>query len=234
MTHKIVLVDDDQNILTSVKMAMEAVGFSVSIYHDGEQALAGLRSDMPDLGVFDVKMPRMDGMELLRAVRDFSDMPVIFLTSVDDEVDQIAGLRLGADDYITKPFSQKLLIERIRVLLRRSDLEKQGARVKENLPEKIKRGRLTLDDARYMCVWDKQPVALTVTEYLLLKSLAVKPGHVKTRDQLIDEAYGDSVFMDDRTIDSHIKRLRQKFKKIDFGFDKIQSVYGAGYKYKER
>ncbi len=228
MSHKIALVDDDQNILTSVSMALEAEGFHVSTYHDGETALDGLLTDMPDLIVLDVKMPRMDGLGVLTKLRETSNVPVIFLTSVDDEVDQVLGLRMGADDYITKPFSQRLLIERIRVLLRRQALMNET-----DTTEKIIQGHLELDDARHLCLWKGQPLNLTVTEFLLLRTLAARPGLVKNRDQLIDEAYGENIYVDDRTIDSHIKRVRQKFKNLDREFNQIETLYGVGYRYKE-
>lgn len=231
MTHKIALVDDDRNILTSVALALEAEGFEVKTYHDGEDGLKGLTLNPPDLAILDVKMPRMDGMELLTKLREFSSLPVIFLTSKDDEVDQVLGLRLGADDYITKPFSQRLLIERIRTLLRRAQVNSTPA--SSDNAQKVRRGNLELDDSRHLCSWKNQPVNLTVTEYLLIKTLAQKPGHVKNRDQLISQAYGDSIYIDDRTIDTHIKRIRKKFRDIDDSFDYIETLYGVGYKYKE-
>ena len=232
MSHKIVLVDDDRNILTSVTMALEAEGFDVSSYNDGESALDGLLKNIPELVVLDIKMPRMDGMEVLTKLREKSSVPVIFLTSKDDEIDQIIGLRMGADDYITKPFSQRLLIERIRTLLRRQSLQDEPATATSST-EIIERGHLRLDDARHLCTWKGDPVNLTVTEYLLVKVLAIRPGHVKNRDQLIDQAYGESIYVDDRTIDSHIKRVRKKFKKVDDDFDHIETLYGVGYRYKE-
>ncbi len=234
MTQTIALVDDDRNILTSVSMALKAEGFEVRTYNDGEEGLKGLTDSPPDLAVLDIKMPRMDGMELLTRLREKSALPVIFLTSKDDEVDEVIGLRMGADDYITKPFSQRLLIERIRALLRRQSLRRgEGAKDKEEDKSKIVRGELVLDDSRHECSWQGKVVNLTVTEYLLLKSLALRPGHVKNRDQLIDMAYGESIFVDDRTIDSHIKRLRKKFRDTDPTFDRIETLYGVGYKYKE-
>lgn len=211
-------------------MALEAEGFAVSTYSNGDDALTGLRNMPPDLAVFDVKMPRMDGLELLKKLRETHQTPVIFLTSVDDEVDQILGLRLGADDYITKPFSQRLLVERIKVLLRRANLDRGTT---ETPPEKTIIGDLIMDHGRHLCAWKNEPVNLTVTEYLLLKALASRAGMVKTRDQLIDEAYGESIYVDDRTIDSHIKRVRQKFKKTDPTFDGIETLYGVGYRYRE-
>jgi len=228
----IVLVDDDRNILTSVSMALEAEGFSVRTYPDGDEALKGLHQKIADLAVFDIKMPRLNGMELLQRLRQSGvTMPVIFLTSKDEEMDEILGLRMGADDYIKKPFSQRLLIERIRSLLRREQARSQPANTD---PANIfSRGDLALDSARHLCTWKEKPVDLTVTEFLLVKALAVRPGHVKSRDQLMDAAYGESIYVDDRTIDSHIKRLRKKFKETDDSFDQIETLYGVGYRYKE-
>lgn len=233
MTHKITLVDDDRNILTSVSMALEAEGFSVKTYNDGEEGLQGITENPPDLVVLDIKMPRMDGMEVLSKLREQSAIPVIFLTSKDDEVDEVIGLRMGADDYITKPFSQRLLIERIRALLRRHDLLKQRADAPQDKADTLVRGHLELDDARHLCTWKGDAVNLTVTEYLLVKALAQRPGHVKNRDQLIDMAYGENIYVDDRTIDSHIKRVRKKFKAVDDDFNHIETLYGIGYRYKE-
>ena len=230
MNEKIILVDDDRNITTSVSMALEAEGFSVKAYNDGEAGLEGIHNEKPNLAVLDVKMPRMDGLELLENIRkDDQSLPVIFLTSKDDEIDQVLGLRMGADDYITKPFSQRLLIERIRSLLRRQKLQAAS----DNNAKTIQIGDMMLDDDRYLCAWKGEPVPLTVTEYLLVKCLASNPGHVKNRDQLIEAAYGETIYVDDRTIDSHIKRVRQKFKKSDSEFDRIEAVYGAGYKFAE-
>lgn len=233
MTHNITLIDDDRNILTSVSMALEAEGFSVKTFSDGEEGLKGVTATPPDLVVLDIKMPRMDGMEVLSKLREQSAIPVIFLTSKDDEVDEVIGLRMGADDYITKPFSQRLLIERIRALLRRQDLMKQKDDGAKSKVEKVARGNLELDDARHLCTWKDRPVNLTVTEYLLVKALALRPGHVKNRDQLIDMAYGENIYVDDRTIDSHIKRVRKKFKQVDADFNHIETLYGIGYRYKE-
>ena len=233
MTHTITLIDDDRNILTSVSMALEAEGFSVKTFSDGEEGLKGVTASPPDLVVLDIKMPRMDGMEVLSKLREQSSIPVIFLTSKDDEVDEVIGLRMGADDYITKPFSQRLLIERIRALLRRQDLLKQKEEGTKTAVERVVRGHLELDDARHLCTWKGDPVNLTVTEYLLVKALAQRPGHVKNRDQLIDMAYGENIYVDDRTIDSHIKRVRKKFKQVDDDFNHIETLYGIGYRYKE-
>lgn len=235
MGQKIALVDDDRNILTSVSMALEAEGFAVKTYNDGEEGLKGIQAETPDLVVLDIKMPRLDGMEVLTRLREGSAVPVIFLTSKDDEIDEIIGLRMGADDYITKPFSQRLLIERIRALLRRHALGGEKADKTDGAEDntKITRGPLVLDDARHISMWNGEPVNLTVTEYLLLKALAVRPGHVKNRDQLIDMAYGENIYVDDRTIDSHIKRIRKKFRAVDPAFNQIETLYGVGYKYKE-
>lgn len=238
MTHTIALVDDDQNILTSVSIALESEGFVVKPYKDGEEAVKDLLENPADLVVLDVKMPRMDGIEVIKHLKEKTEMPVIFLTSKDDEIDELLGLRMGAEDYITKPFSQRLLLERIRVILRRQDMIKNaGALPGESLPsdhtEILIRGSLTLDDARHICSWKGEPVDLTVTEYLLVKSLAQNPGHVKSRDQLMNFAYGESIYVDDRTIDSHIKRVRKKFKQINDDFNQIETVYGVGYRYKD-
>ncbi len=228
----IALVDDDRNILTSVTMALEAEGFAVRSYTDGTEALRGLTSQPVDLAILDIKMPRMDGMELLGRLRKQSQLPVIFLTSKDDEVDEVLGLRMGADDYITKPFSQRLLIERIRALLRRRELALAPAGAAAEPP--IVRGHLVLDPARHVCTWKGKEVSLTVTEFLLLKSLAQRPGMVKSRDNLMDSAYGEHVYVDDRTIDSHVKRLRKKFKSIDDEFAHIETLYGLGYRYRDK
>lgn len=232
MAHNIALVDDDRNIIASVSMSLEAEGFNVKTYNDGEEGLKGITSNPPDLVVLDIKMPRMDGMEVLSKLRESSNLPVIFLTSKDDEVDEVIGLRMGADDYITKPFSQRLLIERIRALLRRQQLQKEAPN-NPNAEEIIQRGELKLDDSRHLSTWKGKPVNLTVTEYLLIKALAMRPGHVKNRDQLIDLAYGENIYVDDRTIDSHIKRVRKKFKAVDSEFDQVETLYGIGYRYKE-
>jgi len=232
MQHTIALVDDDRNILTSVTIALESEGFKVKSYTDGSEALRALQTAPADLAVLDIKMPRMDGMEVLKRLRESSSLPVIFLTSKDDEIDEVLGLRMGADDYIKKPFSQRLLIERIRALLRRERGLRDG---EENDASKapLLRGELMLDSIRHLCTWKNDPVQLTVTEFLILKALAVRPGHVKTRDQLMDAAYGEHIYVDDRTIDSHIKRLRKKFKLVDDDFNQIETLYGVGYRYKD-
>ena len=234
MPQTIVLVDDDRNILTSVSMALEAEGFEVRTYTDGDEAQRGLAQRPADLAVLDIKMPRLNGMELLQRLRQnppTAHMPVIFLTSKDEEVDEIMGLRMGADDYITKPFSQRLLLERVRALLRREQLRQQPASADPN--NVMARGELMLDSGRHVCTWKGQAVDLTVTEFLLVKALAQRPGHVKNRDQLMDSAYGESIYVDDRTIDSHIKRLRKKFRAVDAAFSHIETLYGVGYRYKE-
>jgi two-component system response regulator ChvI len=230
MKHTIALVDDDRNILTSVQMTLEQEGFTVRTYTDGESALQALLAKPVDLAVLDIKMPRMDGMELLQKLRARSAMPVIFLTSKDDELDELMGLRLGADDYITKPFSQRLLLERIRALLRRNEAVREGATAPANV---MTRGSLVLDETKHQCLWKGLDIQLTVTEFLLIKALAARPGMVKSRDQLIDAAYGENVYVDDRTIDSHVKRLRKKFRQEDGEFDQIETLYGIGYRYKE-
>jgi len=231
VANTIALVDDDRNILASVAMALEAEGFAVRCFGDGAEALRAISQQPVDLAILDIKMPRMDGMELLGHLRKDSAMPIILLTSKDDEVDEVLGLRMGADDYIKKPFSQRLLIERIRALLRRGELAR-GTGTGEAEPV-IQRGDLVLDPGRHQCSWRGQNVDLTVTEFLILKSLALRPGHVKSRDQLMDGAYGEHIYVDDRTIDSHIKRLRKKFKAVDDDFGQIETLYGVGYRYRE-
>ena len=239
MSQVIALVDDDRNILTSVTIALQAEGFVTRVYSDGNAALKAFADNPPDLAVFDIKMPQMDGMELLRRVRELGGpagtMPVIFLTSKDDELDEAVGLAMGADDYISKPFSQRLLIARIRAILRRRDLERGQASSPDDGPEDlvIERGRLTIDPARHKVLWDRKDVTLTVTEFLILEALAQRPGVVKSRNQLLDIAYQDDVYVDDRTIDSHIKRVRRKFRSVDPEFDAIETLYGVGYRFGE-
>jgi two-component system response regulator ChvI len=231
----IALVDDDRNILTTVSIALQAEGFDTRIYADGQTALRALLENPPDLAIFDIKMPRMDGHDLLRRLREKSALPVIFLTSMDEEPDEALGLALGADDYIAKPFSQRLLIARIRAILRRTELVGRSTEnappPDEPLPEPIQRGRLTMDPARHAVLWDGMAVSLTVTEFLILEALATRPGVVKSRNQLMDAAYSDDIFVDDRTIDSHIKRLRRKFRAVDPAFAAIDTLYGAGYSF---
>ncbi|MEM7506840.1 MAG: response regulator transcription factor [Pseudomonadota bacterium] len=229
----IALVDDDRNILTSVSMVLEAEGYDVKTYSDGASALSALSQSPPDLAVFDIKMPRMDGMELLRRLRLTSDMPVIFLTSKDEEIDEVIGLRMGADDYIRKPFSQRLLVERIRAVLRRREAMAEPNTERTENEKMLKRGKLEMDPMRHSSTWEGKPVTLTVTEFLILHSLAQRPGFVKSRDNLMDSAYDDQVYVDDRTIDSHIKRIRKKFRQVDDEFNSIETLYGVGYRYRE-
>jgi len=230
---KIAFVDDDRNILTSVSMTLEAEGFEVETYNDGQSALDAFNRKLPDMAVLDIKMPRMDGMELLQRLRQKTNMPIIFLTSKDDEIDEILGLRMGADDYVKKPFSQRLLVERIRTLLRRNDVL-DGAIIPETEETKVMvRGELVMDPLRRSVSWKGKDVTLTVTEFLLLQALAQRPGFVKSRDQLMDVAYDDQIYVDDRTIDSHIKRLRKKMRTVDDDFTAIETLYGIGYRYNE-
>ena len=233
MAGTIALVDDDKNILTSVSIAMQSEGYTTRIYSDPQAALGAIVDNPPDLAVLDVKMPGMDGLELLRRIREKHEFPVIFLTSKDDELDEALGLAMGADDYITKPFSQRLLLARIKAILRRVDYMKRAAEAHgdEEGSEPMERGDLVMDEARHEVRWKGAPISLTVTEFLILQALATRPGLVKTRSQLMDAAYQDDVYVDDRTIDSHIKRLRRKFREFDAGFEAIDTLYGAGYRY---
>ena len=234
MAASIALVDDDRNILTSVSIALQTEGFLTRVYSDGETALKALIDNPPDLAIFDIKMPRMDGLELLRRLREKSAIPVIFLTSKDDELDEALGLAMGADDYIAKPFSQRLLIARIRAILRRTEaVQASGTEAAGDQTGPLERGRLTMDPARHRTTWAGEPVTLTVTEFLILETLAQRPGIVKTRNQLMDAAYQDDIYVDDRTIDSHIKRLRRKFRQVDPQFDGIETLYGAGYRFSD-
>jgi two-component system, OmpR family, response regulator ChvI len=234
MDATIALVDDDRNILTSVSIALQGEGFVTRLYTDGEAALKALTENPADIGVFDIKMPKMDGIELIRKLREKSLMPVIFLTSKDDEIDEELGLAVGADDYIAKPFSQRLLIARIRAVLRRNGFG-QATSDEDGEAEVslITRGRLEMDAARHRVRWDGKDVALTVTEFLILEALAQRPDIVKNRNQLMDAAYQDDVYVDDRTVDSHVKRIRRKFRAVDGDFDAIDTLYGAGYRFSE-
>ena len=230
---RIALVDDDRNILTSIQITLKAEGFDVETNADGQQALDAFNKRMPELAVLDIKMPRMDGIDLLQRLRQKTTMPVIFLTSKDDEIDEVLGLQMGADDYVKKPFSQRLLVERIRALLRRQDAI-SGEVMEETEETKIMiRGELTMDPLRHAVKWKGNDVSLTVTEFLLLQALAQRPGFVKSRDQLMDAAYDDQVYVDDRTTDSHIKRLRKKMRTADDEFSAIETLYGIGYRYNE-
>ena len=234
MSTTIALVDDDRNILTSLSVALQSEGFVTRLYSDGEAALKALVDNPPDLAVLDIKMPRMDGMELLRRLRERSDFPIIFLTSKDEELDEALGLAMGADDYIAKPFSQRLLIARIRAVLRRSEMRARPIDEEDEVSaEEIVRGRLVMDPARHRVRWDGRDVTLTVTEFMILEALAQRPGVVKSRNQLMDFAYQDDIYVDDRTIDSHIKRMRRKFREVDVDFGAIETLYGVGYRFGE-
>ncbi len=228
----IALVDDDRNILSSLRLVLEAEGYKTQTYNDGVSALDGLADDPPDLAILDIKMPRMDGMELLRRLRQNSELPVIFLTSKDEEIDELFGLKMGADDFISKPFSQRLLLERVKAVLRRAQ-PREAAAGEVETTKILERGKLKMDPERHTCQWENKQVTLTVTEFLILQALALRPGVVKSRDALMDAAYDDQVYVDDRTIDSHIKRLRKKFKAVDDSFDVIETLYGVGYRFKE-
>jgi two-component system response regulator ChvI len=220
----IALVDDDHNILTSVSIALEAEGYRIMTYTDGASALDGFKTSPPDLAILDIEMPRMDGMEMLRRLRQKSDMPVIFLTSKHKEIDELFGLKMGADDFIKKPFSQRLLVERVKAVMRRT----------VNKAKVLQRGSLCIDSVRHVCTWRGEPINLTVTEFLILEELVSRPGAAKSRDALMDAAYDDQVYVDDRSVDSHIKRMRKKFRAIDSTFDMVETLYGIGYRYKEK
>ena len=228
---KICLIDDDQNILASLSLALKSEKFDVETYSDGISGLEALKNNNFDIAILDIKMPRLDGLEVLQKLRNMSDIPVIFLTSKDDEIDQLLGLKMGADDYITKPFSQKLLIERVKVILKRTAFSSEENQI--NNDSLIERGNLLLNMDRHECHWKGDRIKLTVTEFLLLESLVNRPGYVKNRDQLMSAAYSDDLYVDDRTIDSHIKRIRRKFKVIDKNFDSIETLYGVGYRFNQ-
>ena len=230
---RIALVDDDRNILTSVKMTLEGEGFEIDTYSDGQSALEAFYRKQPDIVVLDIKMPRMDGMDLLQKMRPKISSPVIFLTSKDDEIDEVLGLRMGADDYIKKPFSQRLLVARIRALLRRQAQFSDSLVVGEKGRHLLERGALTMDPMRHAVTWKDSEISLTVTEFVLLQALAQRPGFVKSRDQLMDVAYDDQIYVDDRTIDSHIKRLCKKMRAVDSQFSCIETLYGIGYRYSD-
>ena len=229
----IALVDDDRNILTSVSIALEAEGYRIMTYTDGASALDGFKTSPPDLAILDIKMPRMDGMETLRRLREKSDLPVIFLTSKDEEIDELFGLKMGADDFIRKPFSHRILIEHVKAVLRRSSINDGTVPKETDATKVLERGQLRMDPERHACIWKNEPITLTVTEYLILQALAARPGVVKSRNALMDAAYDDQVYVDDRTIDSHVKRVRKKFKLVDDTFDMIDTLYGVGYRFKE-
>ena len=234
MKNNVFLIDDDKNILASISMLLENEGYKVSTFSDGESGLKAILENSPDIAVVDIKMPRLDGIELLKKLRRTSNMPVIFLTSKDTEIDELLGLKVGADDYITKPFSQNVLMERIRILIKRTELK--NIKKKDNIDDKnsIKEGNIFLDTEKYMCKWKNKTVNLTVTEFLLIKSLVKNVGAVKSRDQLIVSAFGeDKENIDDRSIDHHFKRIRKKFKSADNDFNSIVTIYGGGYKFSE-
>jgi two-component system, OmpR family, response regulator ChvI len=229
----IALVDDDRNVLTSVSMALEAEGYRIMTYSDGASALEGFKSSPPDLAILDIKMPRMDGMEMLRRLREKSDIPVIFLTCKDEEIDELFGLKMGADDFIRKPFSHRLLVEHVKTVLRRYAHKDRTETNEADAAQVLERGHLRIDADRHTCTWKNEPVTLTVTEFMILDALATRPGVVRSRNALMDAAYGDQVYLEDRTIDSHIKRLRKKFKQAEDSFDMIETLYGVGYRFKE-
>jgi len=234
MKNNVFLIDDDKNILTSISMLLENEGYKVSTFSDGESGLKAILENSPDIAVVDIKMPRLDGIELLKKLRRTSNIPVIFLTSKDTEIDELLGLKVGADDYITKPFSQNILMERIRILIKRTELK--NIKKKDIIDDKnsIKEGNIFLDTEKYMCKWKNKTVNLTVTEFLLIKSLVKNVGAVKSRDQLIVSAFGeDKENIDDRSIDHHFKRIRKKFKSADNNFNSIVTIYGGGYKFSE-
>ena len=229
MKETIALVDDDRNILTSISIALEKEGYNIQTYLDGESALVGLTRNPPDLAVIDIKMPKMDGEELLKKLRKKTSLPVIFLTSKDEEIDELLGLKLGADDFVKKSggFSIKVLIERIRVQLRKKNNNIEDAK---NI---IMHGKLRLDSSQLECEWGgtQLPDKLTTTEFLIVKELAKRPGIIKERSQLMDIAYREDTEIEDRTIDSHVKRIRKKFKKVDTNFSAIETRYGSGYRW---
>jgi len=227
----IALVDDDRNILTAISIAFETEGYRIMTYADGVSALDGFKTSPPDLAILDIKMPRMDGMETLRRLREKSNIPVIFLSSKEDEIDELFGLKMGAEDFIRKPFSQRILVERVKAVLRRHTPKGTAAQAVQAKP--IERGNLRMDPERHSCTWKNEPIILTVTEFRILQALVSRPGVVRSRNALMDVAYDDQVYVDDRTIDSHIKRLRKRFKSTDSEFDMIETLYGVGYRFKE-
>ena len=230
---RIVLVDDDRSHMMSLSMMLEAEGFEVECHSDGLAAWESLSKSLPDILVLDVKLPGLDGMDVVQRLRHVSNIPVMFCTTKEDEIDEVLGLRMGADDYITKPFSQRLLLERIRTILRRHEKIAANSNDPEASTPPLVRGDLILDSDRHLCSWKDANVDLTVTEFLILQALAQRPGHVKNRDQLMDAAYSENVYVDDRTVDSHIKRLRRKFRQHDDNFEMIETLYGVGYRYSE-
>ncbi|MDG2187298.1 MAG: response regulator transcription factor [Hyphomicrobiales bacterium] len=224
--HKIVLIDDDINIITSLEMVLRSAGFSTNSYTDGLVAIEKIKQNQPDIIILDIKMPRIDGLEVCNRIRKFSDIPIIFLTSKDSEIDELIGLRLGADDYIRKPFSHNLLIERIKSILRR--FHKESVSIKSK--DVVNLSHLTMNNETMLCSWKEDNIDLTATEFLILKFLISRPGVIRSRDDLINEAFRESLKKEDRVIDSHIKRIRKKFLSVDRNFDMIKTIYGIGYK----
>ena len=229
----IALVDDDRNILTSLSTVLQLEGYQIQTYSDGAAALGGLQQSPPDAAIFDIKMPSMDGLDLLCRLRQVSNVPVILLTSKNDEDDELSGFKLGADDFIHKPFSQRLILERVKAVLRRTRTRPRCAPAPSDseMPV-IEKGGLQIDAERYACTWKQRPVTLTVTEFLILQTLALRPGTIKSREAIKHAIHEDQVYVDDRSIDSHIKRIRKKFKDVDSGFDQLETLYGVGYRFK--
>ena len=231
MSEVITLVDDDRNILSSLSMFLETEGYTVRTYSDGVEAYEGIYRQPPALALVDIKMPRMDGMELLEKVKAGRPIPFMFLTSKDNETDELIGLRQGADDFIRKPFSQRLVLEHIRAVLRRHSIKRDDeSGQKEPV---IRHGELLMDPSRHLCSWKDRAVDLTVTEFLVLQSLARHPGHVKTRENLLDQVWGHDIYVEDRSVDSHVKRIRRKFRNVDNTFANIETLYGLGYRYRK-
>ena len=230
MSKVIALVDDDRNIRSTLSLFLEAEGYTVRAYRDGVEAYDSIYRQPPALALVDIKIPRMDGLELLEKVKASCPVPFMFLTSKDDETDELIGLRQGADDFIRKPFSQRLVLERIRAVLRRHSTWLEDERDQKELA--INQGELCLDPSRHLCRWKDRSVDLTVTEFLILKLLARHPGHVKTREIMIDQLWGHDIYVEDRSVDSHVKRIRKKFKNVDETFANIETLYGLGYRYR--
>jgi two-component system response regulator ChvI len=228
----VAVVDDEKNIRETVAFALKREGYRVNTYADGAEAWAAFKRELPDLAVLDILLPRMDGRELCRRLRAKSEaLPIVFLTSKDEELDRVLGLELGADDYLCKPFSMRELVARVKVLFRRAALAADPSRREES--KMLRVGALEIDGLRYTARWRGEPLALTVTEFLLLQALARHPGHVKTRQQLMEEAYPHDAYVSERTIDSHVKRLRRKFEARDSAFTGIDTVHGLGYRWTE-
>ena len=224
----ITLVDDDEDILTSGSIALQRESYNVITYRDGALALSAFKKGPPpDLFIIDLELPRMDGMEILRRLRQTSKIPVILLTSKNDDVDEVLGLKMGADDFMRKPFAQRVLAERVKAVLRRGTEKDDSPNIV------IERGPLRMDLERHACTWKNAPLSLTVTEFNILQAIVSRPGVIKSRDALMDAAYDKEVYAADRAIDCHIKRLRKKFRAVDDAFDMIEALYGVGYRFKE-